>query len=247
MPASVRPLIIHASHHKAGSTVMRKILHDVCKAFNLVFVCGTQEEFERVAHVDVWLHPSAQIDFDRLQTRAVIGTHSLRDPRSIIVSGYDFHRHVQTESWLRDTGYQQALCARNHDDGIEYEMRHVGGTTIRAMLEWKRQHKSDVRFTDVHYENLVLHFDDTMRRVFTHYGIFSPTEIRRCIHLARRHAPCNRLTKTLVHVTNKQQDLTCWRTRLSQQHLTLFATMFPTALVQLGYNNDDDDDDDAAA
>lgn len=100
MSATNRPLILHCSHHKAGSTLIRKIFHDVARHFKLTFVCGTSDDYRRKQRertVDMWLHPTSNVDLNEI-ARPIIGSHSIRDPRSIIISGYDFHRNVRTEN-----------------------------------------------------------------------------------------------------------------------------------------------------
>ena len=91
-------MIIHCGHHKCGSVLFGTVLRKICKHLDLTFRATPGPEKKGIyTSFDVAIFANSTIDFGRI-TRPYSGTHVIRDPRDVIVSGYLYHAHC-TEKW----------------------------------------------------------------------------------------------------------------------------------------------------
>ena len=228
---NTRPLIIHMTNHKTGNMLFNRILWTFCHHAKLRFFTGKQKDLDSNS-VDVWLEPNSNVDLGALE-RSFIGSHSVRDPRSIVVSGYDYHCTTKEEAWLEETGYQAQLNSLPESEGLMLEIEKITPITIKSMLRMQKIIAGDPRFLTVRYEDMVADFDNTIRRLFQHYGICKDdSEIEKYLPPLQKYAPKR---ADHPHVTNKEQDLQRWKKRLSIAHLRRIDELFPNACSTLGY------------
>src|SRR5581483_5322277 len=96
---SSRPLIVHASHHKAGTVWLFGVLREAALPYALHVT-----EFDAVEPIDddtdiaLFQHTH---DFQRASAgdRTIRGSHMIRDPRDLVVSAYYYHLRT-SESWV---------------------------------------------------------------------------------------------------------------------------------------------------
>jgi len=150
-----RPLVLVGTHHKTGTVWMQKLFSQFCNHLGERFYEGEQAALPADAGVFLQWHSRFQpADLGR----AYRGLHLIRDPRDVLISGAHYHRSSK-EAWLhvrklkfRGLTYQEAIGRRRTlAEAIVFEMKHVGGHTIREMLAWNR---ADPCFREVTYESL---------------------------------------------------------------------------------------------
>jgi len=90
-------MIIHCGHHKCGSVLFGTVLRKICKHLNLTRRGTKGPEKKGIYELyDVVIFANSTIDFTKI-TRPYTGTHMIRDPRDVIVSGYLYHAHCKEE------------------------------------------------------------------------------------------------------------------------------------------------------
>lgn len=133
------------------------------------------------------------------------GTHIVRDPRDLIVSGYFYHLRTG-ESWCVEpnpanddvpagVSYQVHLRSLPLEEGLIFEMEHVSGGQIDRMLSWNYRRPE---FMELKFEDILGNERSVMERVFDWYG-FPPQEAGTAGRIAARYAatPWGRLIKYL--------------------------------------------------
>jgi len=90
-------MIIHCGHHKCGSVLFGTVLRKIRKMLKLTFR-GTKgpEKKGIYSSYDVVVFSNSTIDFARIE-KPYTGTHMIRDPRDVIVSGYLYHARCKEE------------------------------------------------------------------------------------------------------------------------------------------------------
>jgi hypothetical protein len=102
------------------------------------------------------------IDFEKLPTK-YIGSHFIRDPRDLLVSGYRYHKWCK-EAWAIDStngkSYQQKLNELDETSGYLLEldrMRHI----FKAMGEWDFENPNilELKYEDI-FNNEINKFNE---------------------------------------------------------------------------------------
>jgi hypothetical protein len=180
-------MIIHCGHHKCGSVLFGNVLRKVCKHLNLTFRGTPGPEKKGIYDsFDVAIFANSTIDLGRI-TRPYTGTHVIRDPRDIIVSGYLYHARCD-EKWctnipdLTAASYEfpqvpHSQYYRPDEWKLQY-LRSLNGSSYQANLNRLDQHDGILfemnkygrwtieRMLDWDYENphmLEMRFEDVMR------------------------------------------------------------------------------------
>lgn len=94
-------MIIHCGHHKCGSVLFGTVLRKICEQLNLSF-CGVKGPVRNATYeiYDVLNFANSTIEFEKI-SKPYTGTHMVRDPRDIIVSGYLYHAQCM-EKWCKN-------------------------------------------------------------------------------------------------------------------------------------------------
>ncbi len=241
-----KKLIIHCCHHKTGTYVMMKILRDVCHHFRLKFQYCSQKKLKN--DTDIWMENHSKIDFSKIN-RPIIGSHMIRNPCGIIVSAYEYHK-ITDEPWanekikkLNNITYKDALNFLKEKDGIYFEMKNQlfqesSKNTIMDIYNWNYNMPN---FLETKYEDLMSDFNETLTRIFKHYG-FTSTMITTALKIAAVHNIHNKDQKYLendIHITNKSFDLDKWKTYFSDFELkSKFWGIYPRNIFsKIGYPN----------
>lgn len=177
------------------------------------------------------------------------GTHIIRDPRDLIVSGYFYHLKTN-EKWCTepnpantdlppDTSYQDHLKSISLEEGIRYEMEHVSGSMISAMLEWNFQ---DQRVLELRFEDVLNQEAMTFERIFAWYGFGAP-DINRAVRLAKKFSRrrVRRHLRNLLgfgHLTHGSR-VSYWDEYFSETLKDRFLECFGDVLIRLGYESSD--------
>ena len=246
---STNKLVIHCCHHKTGTMVMTKILHDVCKHFNLKLQSCSQKNLR--TNTDVWIQHHSRIDFSIIN-RPIIGTHMIRNPYSIIISAYEYHK-ITTEKWanqkiknLNNITYKEALNRFNKKDGIYFEMANKfflesSRNTINDIYNWNYNMPN---FLETKYEDLMTNFNETLTNMFKHYE-FTVSMIDTALKIAEKHninLKNPTLLKNSKHITNISIDLNIWKTYFTPELKRTFLKIYPRNIFsKIGYYNDLDD------
>ena len=241
-----KPLIIHCCHHKTGTVVIEKILRSVCNKFGLKYQYCNQEQLE--SNTDVWLEHHSKIDFSLID-RPIIGTHMIRNPFSLIVSAYEYHK-TTIEPWANrkikkynGLTYKEVLNQLNSEEGLLFEIKNdlcleSSKNTIMDMYNWDYRRPN---FLELKFEDLMTNFDGTLANMFKHYG-FTREMIDTSLVIAASYNLRNKNDEELKknkHVTNKSLDLEKWRNYYGESILRKFWKVYPEDLFnKIGYIDD---------
>ena len=173
-PRGREQVIVHAGHHKVGTVWFGGILQRLAARHGLRFV-----EHDLGATVtprdDVVLYRHAKF-FDRAHFagRSFRGTHLIRDPRDVVVSGYFYHLWTD-EPWAnaaRDgfegRSYREELNRLDEPEGLLLEIEIAAVLQLADMLAWDYDQPE---FLELRYEDLVADEAGQFERVLRHYGL----------------------------------------------------------------------------
>lgn len=213
-----KPLIIHCCHHKTGTVVIEKVLRAVAQHYGMKYQYCGQSKLE--PDTDIWMQHHSKVDFSTID-RPVIGTHMIRNPCSIVVSAYEYHKHTR-EGWanrkiksLNKMTYKGILNSLSLEDGLIFEMKNnlyveSSKNTIMDMYNWDYNMPN---FLEITYEDLMTNYDGVLRNMFKHYG-FSYQMIETCLELAAKYNLRNKNENELAingHITNKKINMDKWK------------------------------------
>ncbi len=253
-------VLVHCGHHKVGTTWFGSVLADVAAHFGFVFQIvpfhrGTlgsdiaeapenKKPEEVRADVIQFIHAR---DFDEsiLGDRRFRGSHLIRDPRDVAVSGYHYHRWA-TERWVhtpnaafRGLSYQQYLNSLPEPEGLLVEIQRTCATIVRDMSVWDYDREE---FLELRYEDLIKDEDAGFARLFAHYG-FKERAIASGVEVARRHSFTAKTGRAMGDVGASDHLRSGlpgqWRNEFRDEHVTLFKSLANDTLIRLGYEEDD--------
>jgi hypothetical protein len=238
--ADTRSLLVHGAHHKAGTVWMRRVLLAVATEYGLRFFPGTQAELPPQA--DLFFQDNSLIDADAL--RPCRGSHMIRDPRDLVVSGYHYHLWT-AEAWAHEpwpslggATYQEHLRSLDEDGGIHAEIDRVG-RMAQDMVRWR--YYDDPRFVEVRYEDLIAEPAVVFSSMFRHYG-FTETAVERSTEIALgftlEKAASIPKADGKSHVRSGKPGE--WREVFTPSHLEHCKEAMADTLIALGYERGTD-------
>jgi hypothetical protein len=237
--ADQRWLLVHGAHHKAGTVWFRRVLQAVATEYGLRFFGGSQDDLPPQA--DLFFQDNSWIDADALQ--AFRGSHVIRDPRDLVVSGY--HYHLWTgEAWAHEPWpslggktYQEHLRSLDEDGGLHAEIDRVA----KMALDMVRWDYDDARFVNLRYEDVVADGSTAFTTIFQHYG-FSDAAVARSTEIALgftlEKAAAIPKPEGKSHVRSGKPGE--WRDRFTAAHLEHCKEAMADTLVALGYESGTD-------
>lgn len=166
-PGEVR-FLYHASHHKCGTHWFRRILSQIAQHYEMPW---------HNAQPGV-SPPSKGIFFDQ-QSRLdpscwsqFRGSHMIRDPRDVVISGYFYHLWTN-EAWVHEPkpeldgrSYQQHLQSLNKEQGLMAEI-DKSQFVFRNMRAWDYRNPA---IRELKYEVLFSEPEPHFQSLFEHYG-----------------------------------------------------------------------------
>ncbi|WP_413167429.1 sulfotransferase family 2 domain-containing protein [Capilliphycus salinus ALCB114379] len=130
-------LIVHCSYHKVATTFFSGILRRVAKDYGWNFQKCKQQELH--SETDIFFQQHSKVNFSQLPS--YVGSHIIRDPRDMIISGYFYHLWC-SEEWCHkkkqeygNKSYQELLNSLSKDEGIKAEINRMANA-IKNMVNW---------------------------------------------------------------------------------------------------------------
>ena len=233
-------LIVHFSHHKAGTVWVQRVLKHLAARLGWRFQSCRQDELR--ADSDIFMQENSRVDLARLPRYR--GSHIIRDPRDMVVSGYFYHLWCE-EPWClqpRDrfdgNSYQAALNSVSRARGIEMEIENCR-STFERMAGWNYH---DPQLLEIRFEDLLDDQYAVFRAVFEHYGL-SASQVEAGLALVEQF-DFERTTGRPKGEEAERSHLRKgvagdWRNHFEQAHIDEFKRRYPALLTQLGYEKDD--------
>ena len=239
-----KPLIVHCCHHKTGTVVIEKVLRTIADYFDLKYQYCGQSKLQN--DTDIWMQHHSKIDLSTID-RPVVGTHMIRNPCSIIVSAYEYHKNTK-EGWanrkintLNKMTYKDILNTLNKEEGLIFEMKNKlyvesSKNTIMDIYNWDYNMPN---FLELKYEELMENYDGVIRNMLKHYG-FTRDMIKESLRLVRKYNIRNKNDSELdknKHITNKSINLEKWREYFNNKNIVeKFRKIYPNDLFEkIGY------------
>lgn len=252
-----RPIYLFI-HHKTGTQMHESVFFDICQEMEWSFASfsPSKDQIDVVFDHDVVIFYSTR--FKEIEAAiydsAFLGVHNVRDPRDLVVSGYQYHLRCE-EKWCVNPGYcrqrcpvcmdgghgigedvelsyQQILRKRSMEEGLVYEIRHMAAKTIADMVGWKKH----PFVLETRFEDYMGAFDGTYRQVFEWLG-FSGQKIERCLEIARRHDVARMSDEKVsrnVHITSRRTSR--WKDFIVGKVADEFETTLGHSVELLGYS-----------
>jgi hypothetical protein len=244
-------LIVHGTHHRAGTLWFEQIFRDIASEYLLKFQRCRQAELEK--DTIFFLEEHSRINLKKLDN--VIASHMIRDPRDMCISGYFYHKKCK-ESWVlsndsfdwlihrcglnrnnfpRNINYQSALNSMDVDDGIAFELLMVTKFMIIQMINFNKTNSS---VKTIKYEDFRLNPQDNFHNLFKYYN-FSDEEIDICLQIADKYN-IDRLISTddPAHVSGGR--IREFKKFFTDKHFAVFQDITKTLDVKfLDYDFDD--------
>jgi len=233
-------VLVHCAHHKVGTVWWGHILRRVAAQCGARYaeVCG--KEWDPSAGVYLFQH-SRQFDRGRFAGMPFRGTHMIRDPRDVIVSGYFYHLWTD-EPWANHPdprfggrSYRQELNLRDRDDGLMLELERTCRGQVRDMVTWDY---GQPEFHELRYEDVMADEAGSFEQVFRHYG-FRDRDIRRGLDVVEEMS-FSRVSGRSVGSIGAASHLRSgrpgeWQANLTSAHLDRWRELAGDALSTLGY------------
>ena len=182
-----KKLIVHCAHHKAGTVWITNVLRSISARYGLRFQVSNDWSETLLPATDIFVQNNSFVDIDKLS--GFRGSHLIRDPRDIVISGYFYHlwtneywSHIPMKKLLGDKDphwpyfsigefgektYQEYLKSQDQETGILTEIRRSAGYSLKHMADWNY---SNPNFIEIKYEELMSDWEKEFTRLFTHYG-----------------------------------------------------------------------------
>lgn len=237
-------LIIHGAHHKAGTNWFNRILHKIANKYSWRYEIGTRLKRYPEADTNIFLHYQSNFDFSRIG--AYRGTHLVRDPRDMVVSGYFYHLWCN-EEWckkpvddLDGSSYQEMLNQLDQDEGIQFEMASGYGPFQRTMYRMSEWNYEDPLIMELRLEELADNpalFSD----IFDFYG-FNKKEKKVALQIAYDNT-FEKITGRRAGIEDKNHHFRKgvpgdWRNYFTTSHKVWFKEHYQGLLEKLGYEQD---------
>jgi hypothetical protein len=233
-------LVVHCCHHKVGTVWFEQVLRSVSRHFGLAYehLDGAPSPRTRIA-----LQHHTRVDLGTF--RPFVGSHMVRDPRDVVVSGYHYHLWtdepaiVAPDPAYGGVSYRDHLRGLDREAGLLAEIRRASNRTIAEMAVWDF---ADPRFLEIRYEDAMADEGSTFARLFRHYG-FTERATAVAVDIARRHGFERVESRPLGTVREGRHRRSGrpgqWRDEFGPAHRELFKELTGDALVRLGYEQDD--------
>jgi len=233
-------LIVHACHHKTGTHWIQRILQQVAGRWDLRFVTG--REIAPGKTPDILFDPHTALDITALPPFR--GSHMIRDPRDIVVSGYFYHlwtheswAHIPRPRWGGKT-FQKHLLSLDREEGFMAEIDRLQ-PQFETMGRWNYD---DSRIFELRYETLMADGEPIFRKLFEHYG-FHPDAIEKSVEFVRESSFESRAGRSVGKV--REGDVLRsgrsgqWREYFTDRVRVHFLQSTGDLLAVLGYEADD--------
>jgi len=218
---------------------MQQVMVEVCRSYGLRFRVANTRTSASEADA-VFYHDAGDFRREVVADRAFRGSHMIRDPRDLVVSGYEYHK-VTTELWANEPraeygglSYREFLRSLAEHEGLTAEIRWFATGTGAQMAAWDY---GQPEFLELRYEDLIADEAGGFAALFRWWG-FSQSATMRGLEVAEG------LSRTNGGATRKHQIRMSspgeWRERFSQEHVEEFKSGTGDLLLRLGYESSSD-------
>lgn len=257
-------VIVHFSHHRCMTVYYGAIMRRLGEEFNFYteHFRADDKAFERAVMSRrgkrvLRLNNVSGIHFEKFPPYK--GSHFIRDPRDLIVSGYHYHlwtkeawciapefdwneitahpcfmQHIESKSdrFPRNISYQEYLKSLDTERGMILELiwRQFG---FSEMEKWK----SNVNIVEFKYEDVVGNEVESFRKIFTHYG-FHPKLIERGLKIVNELSLKNKSKGEKSHV--RKGTAAQWKSEFTPLVKEAFKNLNGGLLITLGYEKDNE-------
>jgi|GEM_PF-822518 len=265
-PAKLFPadILVHFSYHKCLTKYYAAVVHTLAREFGFGWVnceknygrflhAATALRGKRVVLLDEW----SNIAWDKLPPYR--GTHFVRDPRDLVVSGYHYHLRTH-EAWCRDEPYTwQAIVAHplfpyvetnpakfpraetyqaylnslDKERGLIVELLWRDGK-FKHMARWN-YHNPNI--LEMKYEDIVGNEAAAFEKILAFYQMH-PRLIARGVELAEAHSLKHQTAARNHHIRKGTHGQ--WREEFTPLVKQLFKQEWSALLIQLGYEENAD-------
>ncbi len=232
-------LIVHCCYHKVATGFFAKILRKISEEFGWKFQSCHQEDLS--PETSIFLQNHSKINLSSLPS--YVGSHIIRDPRDIIISGYFYHLWCP-EKWCHEKkpkynnqSYQELLNSVSQEEGIVIEMGRVK-KDFNNMSNWNY---SNPNFIEIRLEDIVNNERDIMIQVFQKYG-FSGEDLDKAISVYEKYC-FEKVARRKRGEENRQKHIRKgvsgdWKNHFTPKHKEIFKETYPDILIKLGYEQD---------
>lgn len=241
-------LKVHCAHHRAGTGWFEQVLGTITRGRGGLFLAVNDPLDAAVAPNVTCLFFNHANHFDpaMLGGREYRGSHMIRDPRDMAVSGYFYHLW-SPEPWLHDPlptlggkTYQEHLNSLSKDDGLLVEIRRVVDHEVPPLVGWNYDQPE---FLELRYEQVIADEGAWFSSVFGHWG-FDDSETADALKVAESLSFQRRTGRRPGQVEEREHLRSGatgqWRDHFSDVHREVFKESAGEALITLGYEHDMD-------
>jgi hypothetical protein len=230
-----RPLIVHCHTGKAGSLWFRDVLVSVVHHYGLTHHTLRKDPGPILPATDLVFGTPAWFRREDIGARLFRGSHVIRDPRDLVISGYEYHKKTN-EDWcrrpnprrMRGLSYQAELLELNEHDGLMAEIDYVARRTGAEMGAWNYEQPE---FLEIRYEDAFADEIATFERLFRWYG-FSEKAIEVGMDAVDR-VSLKRGGARPGHARSGEPGE--WRSRFTAEHIERFKLLTGDLVYDLGY------------
>jgi hypothetical protein len=228
--------VIHCGHHKVGTYWFARILNGIAEHYGLKF--QNCEQFYLENDTDIFMEQHSYVDLTEFDD--YIGSHLIRDPRDMVVSGFHYHKWTD-EDWahlpqpsLGFQSFQKYLNSLNDSDGLLAEITRTA-KNVNDMADWNYRNP---KFFEIKYEELVLDEMAIFEQLFKHFG-FNEEGVRIGLLMAEKYSFKN-VTKRKVGQEATKNHLRSgkvgqWKEIFTEDHKALFKELTGDSLIKMGY------------
>ena len=253
-------LIVHFSYHKCLTNYYNRIFRELSliHGFRNHHFNSRIKEFHSVVtrpnQTGVYsVNNHSDFDFETLPNYR--GSHFIRDPRDLIVSGYRYHLWT-TEKWVNNYNYpwerifknplftthveseeshfpnsisvRDYLNSINQEKGLIVEML-IRQNHFRQLEEWNYKNPLVM---ELKYEEIIGNEIECFKKLFHHYEL-DPKISKIGLNLVEKYSLKNRKKSSTSHVRHGGANQ--WKTEFSELHENVFNQLYPTLLTKLKY------------
>lgn len=149
-----------------------------------------------------------------------------------------YSQQHKTEQWKREylrslngRSYQQRISALDQEAGLNFEMEHYAGWTIKDMQSWS----TNEQMLEMKFETVMSNFDKSFQQIFDHLRLTEANH-KTAKRLAEKHDLSRKSDSQLEkmkHVSARSSSK--WEEYFSDNNKQLFKDKFGSVLSQLEY------------
>jgi len=226
-------LIIHACYHKIGTVWFANVLKTIADFYGLNFQKCKPNKLKK--ETEIFFDDHSLLNPSTIEN--YLGSHMIRDPRDVIISGYFYHLKTK-EDWAHEIkeeydnkSYQEFLKSKKMDKGLLIEIRRASSEIIH-MAQWNYNNPN---FIEIKYEDIICDEQKYFKKIFVHYG-FNQKAINKSLEISNRFSIRHLKWKKNSHIrSGKPRE---WEKYFSKEHKNYFKRLCGDSLIKLGYEKD---------